>query len=719
VIQDFSFPFRRAFARFALGWMLAAPGFMPAMQAHAAKDEVTLNFVNTDIEAVAAAIGQVTKRNFLIDPRVKGTVNIVSSQPVPASALYDIFLSALRLQGFAAVEANGVTKIMLEADAKMHLGSVGARNGSRGDRLQTQVFVLKYASANQLVPVLRPIISPANTIAAYPSNNSLVITDYAENLRRVDRIIDALDRPSAGEPVVIPLRYASAADVTQTMNRLLAEGSGPPGAPGTDSATRVVIVPDLRTNSIVVRSENPERIARVQSLARQLDAPTGAAGNIHVIYLKNAEATRVAQVLRSILSGDAGAQPAAPLSSAANGPGSPPGIPPPNLSQNASAATGGGGIVADPASNAVIISAPDAVVAHLKSVIEKLDVRRTQVYVEALIVEISADKSAEFGVQWQFLNDPSGNSTQGFGVQNFGARGTGTNLVDISGRPQDVGRGLAVGVIRGQITLPGIGTIPNIGFLARALAADANTNILGTPNLLTLDNEEAKIVIGQNIPILTGQYATATSTTPTPTPFQTIERRDIGLTLRIRPQISQGGTVKLQIFQEISTLQDQTFSGPITNKRAIESTVLVDDGQFVALGGLIQDSTIVSTEKVPLLGDLPLIGSLFRYDTRKQAKTNLMVFLRPVVMRDSASASGAASERYRQLLGEQEKFKPPARFPLHEMEVPRLPPLPPSAAPASAGPVPRFAPLPAPAPAPVPSSTPGSAPAFEPAPAGY
>ena len=664
-----------AIARLALVPLLAALAIC-APYARAASDEVTLNFVNTDIEAVAAAIGQVTKRNFLIDPRVKGTVNIVSSRPVPASAIYDIFLSALRLQGFAAVEANGVTKIMLEADAKLHLGGVAPRSESRGDRLQTQVFTLKYASANQLLPVLRPIISPANTIVAYPSNNSLVITDYADNLRRIDRIIDALDRPGGGEPVVIPLRYSAAAEMTQTLNRLLADASTVPGAASaTEPAMRVIIVPDTRTNSIVVRSENPERIARVQDLVRRLDVSTGAAGNIHVIYMKNAEATRVAQVLRSILAGESGAPVVVSLPSPASALGSaPPGSVPARAALDVGAATGGSGIVADPTTNSVIISAPDAIVAHLKSVIEKLDVRRAQVYVEALIVELTTDRAAEFGIQWQSVNDTAGNQSRVFGGTNFGARGGGANVIDASINPGSVGRGLNIGLVRGQITLPGIGTITNIGLLARALASDANANILSTPNLLTLDNEEARIIIGQNVPILTGQYAQTGSAT-TATPFQTIERRDVGLTLRIRPQISEGGTVRLQIFQEVSSIQDQTSAGPITNKRAVESTVLVDDGQIIALGGLIQDSTTVSVERVPLLGDLPLLGAIFRYDSRKQTKTNLMIFLRPVVMRDSASYGGVTSERYRQLLGEQEKPIAPPSVVLPELQGARLPPL--------------------------------------------
>lgn len=673
-------------ARCALVALLLA--LVPCAAVRAAPgDEVTLNFVNSDIEAVATAIGQITKRNFLIDPRVKGTVNIISSRPVPPAAVYDIFLSALRMQGFAAVESNGVTKILLEADAKLHLGSVTEGRAPGGDRLLTQVFVLKYASANQLVSVLRPIITPANTIVAYPSNNSLIITDYAGNLRRIERIIDAIDRPSGSETVVIPLRYAGAAEMSQTLGRILAEASAP-GAPGVSPSGGFVLTPDVRTNSLIVRSENRERIARVQGLVRQLDVPTGAAGNIHVIYLRNAEAIRVAQTLRAILAGETGA--------AFTGPAPAPIAPQPPMgqggvqtgvaqqggaafSQALPASSGGHGIVADPASNAIIVSAPDAIMANIRAVIEKLDVRRAQIYVEALIVEVTADRAAQFGIQWQALNELTSNQNQLFGGTNFGARGGGTNIIDASVNPGNVGPGINIGVVRGQIELPGIGKIVNLGALARALASDTNTNILSTPNLLTLDNEEAKIVVGQNVPFITGSYAQTGSAT-TATPFQTIERRDVGLTLRIKPQISERGSVRLQIFQEVSSVDSQTnAAGIITNKRSVESTVLVDDGQIVALGGLVQDKVGTGRDKVPILGDIPLLGALFRYDTRTQTKTNLMVFLRPVVMRDSASYGGVTTERYRQMLGEQEKAQPLPHAILPDIQAPRLPPLEPSA----------------------------------------
>jgi general secretion pathway protein D len=332
-------------------------------------------------------------------------------------------------------------------------------------------------------------------------------------------------------------------------------------------------------------------------------------------------------------------------------------------------------VQADAASNALLISASDAMFTHIKAIVEKLDVRRAQVYVEGLIVEITADKAAEFGIQWQSVGDVTSTQSRVSGGTNFSGTGTGANIITASQNIGTLGTGLNIGVIKGQVTIPGIGTVTNIAALARALETDANANVLSTPNILTLDNEEARITIGQNVPFITGQYAQTGSST-TATPFQTIERRDVGLTLRVKPQISEGGTVRLQIFQEVSSIQDQTNpAGIITNKRSIESTVLVDDGQIVALGGLVRDATSIGVEKVPLLGDIPFLGYLFRYDTRKLSKTNLMVFLRPVVLRDSAAYSGFTAERYREMLGEQDKYKPAAHPVLPDYPGPQLPPL--------------------------------------------
>jgi general secretion pathway protein D len=635
------------------------------VQAQAAgPDTVTLNFVNADIEGVVKAVSEITGKNFVIDPRVKGTVNIVSARPVARDLVYEIFLSALRLQGYAAVEDRGLVKILPEADAKLYPG--------RG-QVQTRVFTLKHESAAQLVPILRPLIPPANTITAYAASNTLVITDYTANLQRLARIIDSLDQPGGSDPVVIPLAHASALDVAQTVNRLFAEAPAVAGA--ADTSQRLIVLPDARSNSLVARSDNPSRMARLRNIVAMLDSPTSAAGNLHVVYLKNAEAVKVAETLRSIYLGEAApaaqARPAAPA-----GPALPVGAPAAlpttaPLPAPPAAALVPGIIQADPATNSIIINAPDAVYNNLRAALDKLDVRRAQVYVEALIAEITADKAAEFGIQWQSLSGLGRDSTSAFGGTNFG--GPGQNVLGITANPASAGRGLNIGVMKGLVTIPGIGEVINLGLLVRALEADNNANILSTPTLLTLDNEEARIVIGQNVPFITGSYA-VTGAATTPTPFQTVERRDVGLTLRVRPQISEGGTVRLQIYQEVSSVVDTSNpAGVITNKRSVESMVLVDDGQIIVIGGLIQDTVRDGVEKVPVLGDIPVIGGLFTYSTRSRSKTNLMVFLRPTVLRTAQRAESLTTERYDYILGEQYKAQPPHSAPLPDMEAPKLP----------------------------------------------
>lgn len=654
---------------------------------------VTLNFVSADIEGVVKAVSEITGKNFLVDPRVKGTVNIVSAKPISRALVYEIFLSALRVQGYAAIEDRGVVRIVPESDAKMHsIPTRGPQDKSRGigDRIQTQVFTLKHESAAQLVPILRPLIAPNNSITAYPANNSLVITDYAGNLRRIEKIIDSIDQPGGSEPIVIPMRHASAIDVAHTVNRLFAESIQPSGPAAADPTQRLTVVADPRSNSLIVRSENPSRLFRLRSLIAMLDSPTSAAGNIHVVYMKNAEAVKVAETLRAIYAGEAASnQPrAAPLTptplgasaSVATGTAPSPTVATPPLALLPGApsrpALAAGIIQADPATNSIIINAPDAIYNNLRAVVDKLDVRRAQVYVEALIAEVTAEKAAEFGVQWQSLSGLGQNSTQGFGGTNFG--GPGQNIAGIAQNPGVAGRGLNVGIVNGTVNIPGIGEILNLGVLLRALETDANANILATPTLLTLDNEEAAIVIGQNVPFITGQYALTGSAT-TPTPFQTIERRDVGLTLRVKPQISESGTVRLQIYQEVSSVQDQLIPNPagvITNKRAVASMVLVNDGQIVVIGGLIQDSVTDGMEKVPLLGDIPLLGTLFRYQKRSRSKTNLMVFLRPTLVRSGERTDAFTGDRYNYILGEQRKSKPASSALLPDIESPLLPPLP-------------------------------------------
>ncbi|HVY07582.1 MAG TPA: type II secretion system secretin GspD [Burkholderiales bacterium] len=646
-------------------------------------DLVTLNFINADIEGLVKVMAEITGKNFVVDPRVKGTVTIVSAKPMQRTLVYDVFLSALRLQGFAAVEDRGIVNILPESDAKLHASPTrapGEANQVSGDKIETRVFTLKYESAAQLLPVLRPLIAPNNIITAYQNNNTLVITDYSNNLQRLAKIIESIDQPNGIDPVVIPLQYASAVDVAQTVNKLFAEMGQ--GQGGTEPIQRFTVVADARSNSLLVRSGDASKIDRLRKFVGILDSPTSASGNIHVVYLKNAEAVKLAETLRAIYTGESTAPTASkPLTTttlgqnATSSTNSQTSSGPTSFSNNqqSSSSTGStsGIIQADPATNSIIITAPDAIYNNMRAALDKLDVRRAQVYVEALIVEVTANKAAEFGIQWQSLNGLGGTSTQGFGGTNFGT--TGQNIIGISQNPGTAGLGLNVGVVNGQVTIPGIGTIVNLGVLARALETDTNANILSTPTLLTLDNEEAKIIIGQNVPFITGQYAVS-GTATTPTPFQTVERHDVGLTLQIKPQISEGGTVRLQIYQEVSSIDDKAnAAGVITNKRAVESTVLVDNGQIVVIGGLIQDTVNDGVQKVPLLGDIPGLGALFRYKTRSRIKTNLMIFLKPTLVRNAEDAGTYSGERYDYIRSEQLKAKPKHDAVIPDMESPTLP----------------------------------------------
>jgi general secretion pathway protein D len=660
----------------------------------AKNDEVTLNFFNADLDGVIKAISEITGKNFVVDPRVKGSVTIMSAKPVSKAKVYELFLAALRLQGFAAVEDQGIVKIVPSADAKLDAAVVPSPRGP-GEQVQTKVFALKYESAAQLVPILRPLIAPYNTVTAYAANNTLVVTDYAANLARVASIIAAIDQPSGPEPVVIPLHYASALDLVQTVSKLF--GDSPQAAPG-GAASHMTVVADARSNSLIARSDDRLRLARLRGLIAVLDAPTSAMGNMHVVYLRNAEATKVAETLRAIYQGESGStgtRESTPLSSAATGGGGSSFAPTPTsgsssqspgtsastsmssaygrFSPSGKQALAPGIIQADPPTNSIIINAPDAIYNNLRAVIDKLDVRPEQVYVEALIAEITSDKAAEFGIQWQSIG-PAGagdNSARGFGGTNFG--GTGQNIIGISQNPASMGPGLSVGVVKGTINIPGVGQILNMTALLRALETDADANILSTPTLLTLDNEEARIVIGQNVPFITGQYALTGGAT-TPTPFQTIERYDVGLVLHIKPQISEGGMVRMQIYQEVSSVVDNTNpAGPITNKRAVESTIVVKDGQIAVIGGLLQDSIKDGVQKVPLLGDIPGLGALFRYNTRARSKTNLMIFLRPVVLNNDRNVDSVTRERYNYVLGVQKNSAPEPSVVLPSMPPPELP----------------------------------------------
>ena len=660
-----------------------------ALSSHAAdknkdRDKVTLNFVGADIQSVVKSVGLITGKNFILDPRVTGTVNIISANPVSKDLVYPILLTALRLQGFTAVEGPGVIKIIPEADAKLNNSPlVEGANKYRGDQMITQVFVLKYESAAQLLPVLRPLIAPNNVINAYPNNNTLVITDYAENLRRIDKIIQSIDVPPNTEIDVIKLKYASAIEMAQLLPRLMPEAGAQQNIPG--AQPKLAFAVDARINGLIVRAENQIVIEKVRKLVASLDIETSETGNIRVVYLRNAEAVKVAETLRGILGGGGtggGSQPI-PQPAPAPVPGQPGAQSVAAAIVNIPQTSGGGTIQAYAATNSLVIVAPDYVYNGLRGVIDKLDARRAQVFIEALIVEVSTNKASEFGIQWQDLSGANDSGVRGVGGTNFNTGGPNNNIGAVAANLGSAGPGFNIGIIKGRINIPGIGEIFNLGILARALEADGNVNILSTPNILTIDNEEAKIVVGQNVPFITG---TQTATTGGLTnPFQTIERKDVGLQLKVKPTVSEGGTVKLTLSQEVSSLGANTVAGFITNKRSIDSTILVDDGQIIVLGGLIQDEVRVNVDQVPVLGNIPFFGNLFKYEKRTRDKVNLMVFIRPVILRDTTSPQEITNERYDYIRNEQGITQPAHRWILPDMPVPQLPAIPPAPGKQSSG----------------------------------
>ncbi|WP_415831519.1 type II secretion system secretin GspD, partial [Kerstersia similis] len=644
-----------------------APRAVPS-HGTSADNQVMLNFVDADLQGVVRALARFTGKNFIVDPRVKGQLTLVSEAPVSPGTAYSMLLGALRMQGFAVVEVDGVSRVVPEADAKLQGSPVSSADqaGAAGSGLMTRVFSLRYENAANLVPVLRPMIAPNNPINAYPGNNTLVITDYADNLDRIAQVIAGIDTPHSINTDVVPIRYAIAADIAGLASQLL-EGQGGSG----DATQRISVVADPRTNSVLIRAGSPARLDLAKELIQRIDSPTTKPGNLHVVYLRNAQATKLAEVLRGALTGQGGSSTgsdglsntsgmsnssnsssssssrssnnALGLGSSTNTGSSSSGSSSSNQ-QSVAFSAGGATIQADPSTNTLIISAPDPLYRSLREVIDQLDQRRAQVLVESLIVEVNADNSAEFGIQWMVGGDNinSGNTTfvGGSNLGGSGITGKGPTTIDA------LGKGLSLGVVKGTVDILG-NEVLNLGVLARAMEGTGQANVLSTPNLLTLDNEEASIMVGSTVPFVTGQYTT--SGDGSSNPFQTIEREDVGLTLRIRPQISEGGTVKLALYQEVSNIDENasaSTSGIVTRKRSLETNVLIDDGQIIVLGGLLEDQVSNSTVSVPILGSIPFIGNLFRYDKRTRTKTNLMVFLRPHIVRDARDSASLTLDRY-------------------------------------------------------------------------
>jgi len=644
----------------------------------------TFNFVGADIESVIKAVGAYANITFIIDPRVKGVINLVSERKLSKAQAIDLLGSVLRLYGFAMVLTEDYAKVLPEADAKLQLGMPKVAGTLRGDQLATQIFHLNYESAPNLVAVLRPLISPNNTINANPGNNTLVITDYAGNLRRLDKIIRSLDTPAAADVDVVQIRYAIASDVAALASKLLDTSSGASGAAATAGSSeggRISLLADPRTNSVLIRAPSVARANLARTLIAKMDQPTTQPGNVHIVYLRNADAAKLAQTLRAVVSGDtsaiadsasslaaanglsasgdAGAGASGGFAGSSRNAGGSTATGLPKQSDTGSSRSGSGFIQADRSTNSLIITASEPVYRNLRAIIDQLDMRRAQVYIESLIVEVSLRTASELGVQWADLS--SNSNPRVIGGTSFS--GGGDNLfnqaasIGLTGRPALPGNGMTVGIFNTN----------GLSVLLRALKTDSDTNVLSVPNLITLDNEEARIIVGQNVPFVTGQYATTTGSGTGVSPFQTVERKDIGVSLKVRPQISDGGTIKLEIYQEVSSVADKDNpSGIITNKRSIESSVLVDDGQVIVLGGLIGDDVTESKEQVPFLGNIPVLGNLFKYKKRTRNKTNLMVFLRPIVIRDNSQSQNLSTNRYdyiRQLQVDTSKAKNSILYP--------------------------------------------------------
>jgi general secretion pathway protein D len=681
-----------AFGVFSLQNALAqAPAPAPAASAPVAPSGsnfsrsaggITLNFVNAEIAEVARTMAVLTGRNVLVDPRVRGTMNLVTEKPMSAAAAYNQFLTALRLQNFVVVDSAGISKIVPEAEAKLLGGTVTDYEiKASGNQIVTQIFRLNYESAGNLLPILRPLISPNNVINVNNGNNSLIITDYADNLKRMARLISALDVSNATDLEIYPLKHTVASDLVPLLQRL-SDGSGGSGAaPGQpDGSVKTSIIAESRSNSVIVRASHPVKASLIKSLIDKLDrapapGPNGDAGNIYVVYLKNADAVKLATTLRAAIAGGTGATaaapaaaPAAPAPQGQQGPGAAP------TSASAQPSTGGQ-IQADPATNALIISASEPQYRQIRAVIDRLDSRRAQVFVESMIAEVNSDKAAELGIQWQGGLGKSGDSNVGFLGTNLGATSIVSAAVGLAGNAADIVAGIPKGINFGVAHKTN--GVYVLGFLANWIESTNSGNVISRPNLLTLDNEEAKIIVGQNVPFITGQQLN-NSSGGTQNPFQTIERKDVGLTLRVKPQISENGTIRMMVYQEISTIEPTKRAGVsdlITNKRAIESQVLVEDGGVVILGGLLEEKYNDGEQKVPGLGDIPFFGRLFKTENRSKERRELMLFLRPVVVRDAQSTGELSLDRYDLMRSIESTTQPIPSGALRINEAPTLPPL--------------------------------------------
>ena len=595
--------------------------FILALNSHGQAQEITItpNYKEADIRQIIEAVGEVTGRNFIIDPRVTADVTMLSSTPMSPDAFYEAFLSILEVYNYIAVNTGDITKILPNASARQYPGFIGT-DGAGADDIVTQVIQVQNVGAAQLVPILRPLIPQYGHLAAHPGSNMLIISDRAMNVDRMIRIIRRIDQSNDDDIEVVPLTNASATEVVRVLTAL----TQAPRADGLPVTTNLVA--DSRTNSVLIGGDKSERL-RLRALIAHLDTPLEDGGDTQVRYLRYADAEALSTKLQQHFTQQAAAEGAA-VSSASGA----------HIS-----------VWADTQTNAIVVNAPPKMMRSLMLIVDKLDIRRAQVLVEAIIVEVIADKTSELGVTW---------ATSGYGsnspiaLTNFPSGGPG--VVQLAGAigSGDTGTIDPTGLIGDGITF-GVGRISDTGAsfaaILRALQGDADTNIISTPTIVTTDNEEASLNVGQEVPFVTGSFSnTGGGVGGAVNPFQTIQREQVGVKLVITPQINEGNSLLLKISQEISSIASSAAGAVdlITNERIIETTVIVDDGQILVLGGLLEDTLRESNQRVPILGSIPILGALFRSQKIDSVKTNLMIFIRPTILRDSVQTAFETDAKY-------------------------------------------------------------------------
>ena len=592
-----------------------------------AAQEYTVNLKDTDIQEFIKFVADVTGTTMVVDPNVKGKVRVISSKPVTQSELYDLFLSILDVQGYTAVRSGQVVRIVPSKDARSSPVPLMENQDLLGnDEYVTQVIRLDNISAAKLIPVLRPLVPQQAHMAAYAPSNAIIISDIRSNIGRIVEIIERMDRSAIQTTEIIRLKYGVSEDVVSMLNTLEKARQGE----GAEANKDVILVADKRTNSVVVTADEMS-VERIRKLVAYFDSPLEQSGNVRVVYLEYADATETAEVLTRVMQNIA------------------------RLEAGGAQRNGGESTIeADAGTNSLIITADTDEMAALESVIARLDIRRAQVLIEAIIVEMEMTEGQELGLQWLFANDSGlygGNISNSTAQQRRNAELAGALLPDNGSEVIDT-RSVAGALASTPGATLGWGMVDEsltMTVILNALETQGNANILSTPSLLTLDNEEAFITVGQEVPFVTGSYTNTGSANGASNPFQTIERQSVGITLKVTPQINEGDSVVLDIVQEVSSISAQILaaSDVITNERKIETKVLANDSDILVLGGLVKDDVQDSTQGIPLLSDIPLLGRLFRNDVVSVTKSNLLVFIRPTIIRDDQDLAGATAEKYR------------------------------------------------------------------------